>query len=88
MRLPIFPNCLWGGPPDLPPGAHRVLMYPLQLLTRNMSLVTLLAIPPQPSIAREEPTPAIFCLAIPVAPVPSSGMKWQCHLPDPAACSP
>ena len=48
-RLPIFPNCLWGGTTGLPLEAHGVLMYPLQLLMGNMSLVTLLAISPQPS---------------------------------------
>ena len=71
-----------------PPGTHGVLMYPLQLLMGNMSFATLLAIPLQESIAREEPTPVISCLATLVAPVPSSGMKWQYHLPDPVACPP
>ena len=61
-------------------------MYPLHLLMGNMSLATLLAIPPQASIAREEPAPMISCLATSVAPAPSPGMKQQCHLPDPAAC--
>ena len=87
-RLPIFPNCLWGCPKDLPPGAHGVQMYPLQLLTGNMPLATLLAFPPQEFIAREEPTPVISHLATPVAPAPSSGMKQWCHLPNQVACSP
>ena len=56
-------------------GTHRVLMYPLQLLTGNMSLATLLTIPPQVSITREEPTLVISHPATPLAPVASSGMK-------------
>ena len=71
-----------------PPGAHEVLMYPLQLLAGNMSLATILATPPQASITREEPPPVISCPATPVAPAPSSGMKWWHHLPNPAACLP
>ena len=38
-----------------PPKAHGVLMYPLQLLMRNMSLAALLAISPQSSTATGEP---------------------------------
>ena len=41
-----------------PPEACGVLMFPLQLLTDNMSLATLLAIPPQLSMATGEPAPA------------------------------
>ena len=47
MRLPIFPNHLQVALQICPLGAHGVLMYPLQLLMGNMSLTTLLAIPPQ-----------------------------------------
>ena len=71
-----------------PLGTCGVLMYPLQLLTVNMSFATLLAIPLQASITREEPTPVISCLATPAAPVPSSEMKWWHHLPEPIVCLP
>ena len=63
-------------------------MYPLQLLMGNMSLANLLAIPPQASITREEPTPVISHPATPMAPAPSSGMKQQCHSLNPVVCSP
>ena len=63
-------------------------MCPLQLLMGNMSLATLMAIPPQPSITRDEPTPVISCLATPAALAPSSGTKWWHHLPNQAVCSP
>ena len=49
-----------------PPETHWVLMSPLQILMRNMSLATLLAVPPQVSTAREELTHALTQ----VAPVP------------------
>ena len=52
--------------------AHGVLMCPLQLMRGNMSLATLLAIPPQASTAMEEPTPVISCLTNLMAYVPSS----------------
>ena len=68
--------------------AHGVLMWPLQLLMGNMSLAAVLAIPPQVSIAREEPTPVISHPATPAAPASSSGTKQWHHLPDQAACSP
>ena len=45
-RLPILPGHLQGSIAGLPLEAHGVLMYPLQLLMGNMSLATLLAIPP------------------------------------------
>ena len=48
-RLPMFPNHLWSSTAVMPPEAHLVLMYPLQLLMGNISLAALLAISPQPS---------------------------------------
>ena len=65
-----------------PPEAHGVLLCPLQLLMGNMSLATLLAIPPQASTAREEPTPVISHPTTLVVPIPSSGIKWWCHSPN------
>ena len=69
-----------------PPEAHGVLMYPLQLLMGNMSLATLLAIPPQTSTAKEEPTPVISHPTTLVA--PTSETKWQCHSPTQEVSSP
>ena len=44
--LPVFSNCLQSSTVCLSPRSMRVLMCPLQLLMRNMSLAALLAIPP------------------------------------------
>ena len=63
------------------PEAHVVLMCPCQLLMGNMSLATVLAIPPQASTAREESTPVISCQTTPAVPRPSSGIKQQHHSP-------
>ena len=86
--MPIFPNCLWSSTTNLPLGAHGVVMYPLQLLMGNLSLATLLAIPPQVSTATEGPTPTISHPTTLVASMPSPGMKQQCHSPNWVACSP
>ena len=86
-RLPILPSCLQDGPASLPPRSPKVTNVPSPITDGEHVSGHLLAIPPQVSIAREEPTPAISCLATPVAPAPSSGTKWQHHSPNQAACS-
>ena len=53
-----------------PPEVHGVLMLPLQLLTGNMSLAALLAIP-QPSTATGEPAHPTASTAL--------TLKLQCH---------
>ena len=58
--------------------ACGVLMGPLHLLTGNMSLATLLNIPPQVPSTREESMLVISCATTPVAPRPLPGTK-QCH---------
>ena len=58
-------------PPRSPWGTN----VSLQLLTGNMSLATLLAIPPQVSTAREESTPVISYSTTPTASTPSLGTK-------------
>ena len=68
--------------------ACGVLMGPLHLLMGNMSLATLLNIPPQVSSTREESTLVISCATTPVAPGPSSGTKRWHYLPDQTVSSP
>ena len=60
-----------------PQNAPGVLMYPLHLLTGNMSLDTLKSPPHQASTSREEST----LKSTPAAPAPSPGAKWP-HLPN------
>ena len=66
-----------------PPNAFGILMYPLHLLTGNISLATLLFPPHQASTTREEST----LLSTPVATTPSPGAK-QPHLPNQMSSSP
>ena len=66
-----------------PPEACRILMYPLQLLTGNMSLATLLAICPKPSTAMGEPNPVTPHPIASVAPVPISGTQTAIPLTQP-----
>ena len=87
-RPPLLPNCLWNGTVGLPPGSMGVLMGPLHLLTGNMSLATLLNIPPQVSSTREESTLVISCATTTVAPGTSLGTKQQHYLPDQAVSLP
>ena len=54
-----------------PTNALQILMYPLHLLTGNMSLATLLSLPHQTSPTREEST----FMSTQVAPTPSPGAK-------------
>ena len=63
-------------------------MGPLHLLTGNMSLATLLNIPPQMSSTREESTLVISHATTPVASGPSLETKWCHHLPDQTLSSP
>ena len=51
-------------------------------------MVTLLAIPGQVSTTMEEPTPMISHPTTLAAPMPSSGIKQQHHLPNWVACLP
>ena len=59
-----------------PPEACGVLLFPLQLLTRNMSLATLLLTTSQLAITMGEPIPNIPCSAGSAAPTPPTGTKW------------
>ena len=56
--------------------AHGVLVYPLQLLTGNMSLAALLAISPEPCTAMWESAPANPHPTVSAEPAPSLGIKW------------
>ena len=53
-----------------------------------MSLAALLAISPQLSTTMWEPAPANPHPTTSAEPVPSSGIKWQCHLPNQEVTSP
>ena len=75
---------LWACPPE----AHGILMYPLQLLTGNMSLAILLAIFPQPSTTMGESNPATPHPAVSVEPMPTLETKQQCYSPDQEATLP
>ena len=68
--------------------AHGVLMYPLQLLTGNMSLADLLMTTPQLAIAIGKPTPATPPPTMSETPAPPMGTKWWCLLSDREAASP
>ena len=57
-------------------------MCPLQLFMGNVSLATLLNIPPQVSTSREESTLVVSHLTTPVAPGPSLGTKRWHQLPN------
>ena len=86
-RLPILPSHLWDGPTGLPPRSLRVLMCPLHLLMGNISLATLLAIPPNAN-HQGGIHPCDFLFNHPVAPTPSPGSKQWHHLPNQAVSSP
>ena len=58
-----------------PPETHGVLMGPLQLLTVNILLATLLDIPSQIHSTRERPTPIVSTATTPVLSGPSLGTK-------------
>ena len=66
-----------------PPNVLGILMYPLHLLTGNMSLATLLSLLHQVYTNREEST----LMSTPAAPAPSPGAKWP-HLPNVMSSSP
>ena len=87
-RLSILPSHLWKGLHVCSLEAWGVLMCPLQLLMGNMSLATLLAIPPQALTTTKEPTPLISCPTNQATPRPSSGIKWWHHSPNWVACLP
>ena len=71
-----------------PPEACGILMYPLQLLTGNMSLAALLAISPQPSTNMGKPNPATPYPTASAALMPTSGTKQQCPPPNQEVTSP
>ena len=59
--------------------AHRVLMYPLQLLTGNMQLATMLATRLQPATVGRKWPSTVSPLTVSRMPAPPTGTKWQCH---------
>ena len=87
-KPPLLPSHLWKGTAGLPPRSPWGTNGPLQLLTRNISLATLLAIHTQVSYTREESTLVISHATTPGAPRPSLGTKWWHHLPNQAVSSP
>ena len=78
----------WAALQACPPEAHGILMYPLQLLTGNMTLATLLAIFSQPSTKMGEPTPVTPHPTASVVPTLTLGIKQWHHSPDQEATSP
>ena len=58
---------------------HGALMYPLQLLTSNVPLATILGMPPshRPQLAENQETQALLMDA-----------KWQCHSSDQGVSTP
>ena len=88
MRLPIFPNCPWGGTTDLPPRGPWGTNIPSPITDGEHVFGHSLGPSPQASTAREETTPVISHPTTPMAPTPSSGVKQWCHLPDQVACPP
>ena len=64
-----------------PPKAHGVLMYPLQLLTGNVPLATILgmaATTQQPATAGREPMSTASPPTVSEMPVPPTRTKWWC----------
>ena len=77
-----------GSPTDLTPGSPWGTDVPSSVTNGEHVFGHPFDHSSQASITRKELTPVMSHLAIPVAPAPSSGMKQQCQLPDPVACSP
>ena len=66
-----------------PPKAHGVLMYPLQLLTGSMPLVSILgmlATTLQLATVGREWTSTASPPKVSEKPAPPTRTKWQCHL--------
>ena len=71
-----------------PPEAHEVLMYPLQLLTGNMSLAALLVTTPQPATAIGKPVPTTPPLTMSETPAPPMATKQWHHSSNREVASP
>ena len=67
------------------PKVHGVLMYPLQLLTGSILLVSILGMPAttlQLATVGKEQTPTASPPTVSEMPAPPTGTKWQCCLSD------